>query len=346
MAKTRRKSKTKTKRKSKTRTRRRTAIPPGWVGGFRDSNPAFAYPDPDLSSLPMLENMANICKLQRQQKAIWPEFSWETVPGDSSSRCFQMFAPDISRIGYTDTGRAYSIICPQQGTYSPSFGTLNVEVSVLTQRGWVDEPSRTLAADMTVEGKIWLTPSAHESITTRMLWDLFSKNGLPFPADKGNSIKVNLYNATNPLLKALPIRTGEYAGFESPDFAKHEDEAFSVANVEVKIGHIQKTGNEIVDDFNQLLMDAFNLGSGHLLTPGNTLTWNVWVTAPELVDPEEWWDHARKWRESIDAGHGSPDGEGTPPRYFDGTPFKPADAIVQEEVDKIVDFLKKHLLKL
>src|SRR6185312_7317507 len=50
----------------------------GWIGGFAQSNPAFAYPDPDLSSLPLLDNMDNIRLLERQQAALWPEFSWET----------------------------------------------------------------------------------------------------------------------------------------------------------------------------------------------------------------------------------------------------------------------------
>ena len=60
---------------------------PGWKGGFEASNPAFSYPDPDLSSLPMLDNMANIPLLQRQLDVLWPEFSWQTVIGDESSRC-------------------------------------------------------------------------------------------------------------------------------------------------------------------------------------------------------------------------------------------------------------------
>ena len=90
-----------------------TSVPPGWIGGFAAPNPAFAYPDPDLDSLPMLDNMANIDQLDRQQAVLWPEFSWETVPGDPASRCFQMFAPDISRIGYTDAGRVYSRPWPQ-----------------------------------------------------------------------------------------------------------------------------------------------------------------------------------------------------------------------------------------
>ncbi len=49
-------------------------VPPGWVGGFEESNPAFAYPDPNLSSLPMLDNMANIPRIKRQQRIYWPEF--------------------------------------------------------------------------------------------------------------------------------------------------------------------------------------------------------------------------------------------------------------------------------
>jgi hypothetical protein len=319
------------------------SIPKGWIGGFMESNPAFAYPKPDLSSLPMLGNMENIDELARQQAAIWPQFSWLTVPGDETSRCFQMFAPDISRIGYTDRGRVYSVICPQQGSYSPSFGTLNIEVTVTGNRGWVDEPSKTLAADISVEGNIWFSPSAHENFFVKMLWGLFADNGLPFPSNKANAIKVNLYDAENPIRQALPVRTGESPRFKNPAFARHETEAFSVSNVEVRIGPIRKLGNEVVDDFNQLVMDAFNLASGTLLSPGSILTWNVWVTAPHLVDQQEWKDHAERWRKSIDTGHGSPDGPGTPPKYFDGSPFSPVESIVQEEIDKIIAYLKKHL---
>ena len=134
---------------------------PGWVGGFEESNAMFSYPDPNLSSLHMLDNMANVDKLQRQQAVKWPEFSWETRKGEADpKRCYQMFAPDISRLGYTNEGRVYSIICPQQGTYSPSFGALNVEVTVTGQRGWANETTRQIAADMTVVGKIWFSPSS------------------------------------------------------------------------------------------------------------------------------------------------------------------------------------------
>ena len=158
----------------------------------------------------------------------------------------------------------------------------------------------------------------------RLLWTLFSRNGLRFPSGKKNAIKVNLNNSKNPLLKALPIRMGQSKRFENPGFAKHEDKAFSVTHVEVKIGEIKKTGEEVVDDFNRLVMDAFNLGSGNLLKPGNILTWNVWVIGPQLVDPQEWLDHAKRWRKSIDTGHETPDGPGTKPRYFVGPSLIPS----------------------
>jgi hypothetical protein len=71
------------------------AIPDGWVGGFPESKPAYAYPQlkPDLSDLPILDNMDNIDSLTRQQKVRWPQFSWLSTPGDASSRVYQMFAP-------------------------------------------------------------------------------------------------------------------------------------------------------------------------------------------------------------------------------------------------------------
>ncbi|MEM7039945.1 MAG: hypothetical protein AAF570_23430, partial [Bacteroidota bacterium] len=165
----------------------------GWVGGFVDTNKEFPYPTRNLSSLPMLDNMANIDLLDRQQKVLWPEFSWQTVPGDETSRAYQMFAPDISRLGYTNEGRVYSIICPQQGTCSSSIGCMNVEVTVTGNRGWVDESNKTLAVDMSVVGKVWFSPSAHQNAIVKRLWDKFADSNLPFPSDKDHAIEIITY---------------------------------------------------------------------------------------------------------------------------------------------------------
>ena len=318
-------------------------VPPGWVGGFAESNPAFAYPNPDLTSLPMLGNMANIDLLQRQQGVEWPEFSWETEKGQADpKRCFQMFAPYISRLGYTDTGRVYSIICPQQGVCQTKIGCMNVEVTVTGQRGWVNETTREVAADMTVMGQIWFSPFADEDFIFQVLWDSFKNSPLPFPKDKANSIKVTTHVSGNPDQPIFPVRRGQTDLFKSPDFAIH-NEAWAVANVEVEIGPIKKTNNDLVDEFNQLVMDVFNMASGNMLQPGNLLSWNVWFTAPKLVDQEEWRTHAERWRKSIDEGHGSPDGPGTIARYFDGTPFSAVEKLIEDKIEDIIDWIWEHL---
>jgi hypothetical protein len=315
-------------------------VVPGWQGGFEQSNPVFSYPAPNLTSLPMLDNMANIDLLQRQQAVKWPEFSWETEKGNPDpKRCFQMFAPDISRLGYTDTGRVYSIICPQQGISSPSLGTLNVEVTVTGQRGWVDETNREVAADMSVVGKIWFSPSAMQKPIVKLLWSHFDKSKQPFPSDKSKAIVVLTNKVDHPGQRAFPLLRGESSGFDVPDFALHP-EAWSVGHLGVQIGSPTQTGYPVVDAFNDLMMKVFNLGSGNMLQRGNVLTWNVWFTEPELVNTEEWRTHAQRWRDSIDADHGSPDGPGTEAKYFDGTLFKPSfDFIKEQEKNKINDFI-------
>lgn len=318
-------------------------IPPGWVGGFAQSNPAFAYPDPDLTSLDMLDNMANIHKLQRQWAVPFPEFSWETRPGHTDpKRCYQMFAPDISRLGYTDEGRVYSIICPQQGATSPMLGTLNVEVTVTGQRGWADEDTRTLAADMTVGPKIWFSPSAQDKSAFKLLKFAADAAGLKLPLDKANAMRVTTSLPGNPKQRIFPLQKGQTKDFPIPDFALHP-EAWTVGNLEVEIGPIEMTGETIVDGFNQLVMDVFNLASGNMLAAGNTLAWNVWFHAPELVNQKEWAEHAEKWRHSIDVDHGTPDGPGSEARYFDGTPFEPVESAIEEELETIYKFLKDHL---
>lgn len=313
-----------------------TAVP-GWVGGFKPE---------DLSQYPMLDNLANIPLLQRQQKVLWPEFSWESEPGAADTkRCYQMFAPDISRLGYTNEGRVYSIICPQQGACAPNIGSMNVEVTVTGNRGWADETNRTLAADMSVVGKIWFSPSANKSdneILKKVRED-FRQNDLPFPSTKEHAIVIRTFKPGFPDQIEFPLSPGSSTDFPIPEFAKHEGISWTHGHLGVQIGAIEKTGIKKVDAFNQVILDIFNLAAGNMLQEGNILTWNVWFTAPELVDQEEWANHAEKWRLSLNSDHGSPEGPGTTARHFDGTPFKPLEAFFDEELLKIGSFIKEHL---
>lgn len=312
----------------------------GWVGGFKETNPDFDYPNPDLSSLEVMGNLKNIDKLQRQQKVLWPEFSWLSIPGKDDSRCYQMFAPDISRLGYTNDGRVYSIVCPQQGLCFPSLGCANVEVTVTGNRGWVDETNKTLAADMGVIGQIWFSPSAHQNPIVKGLWDLFARNGLPFPSEKSKAFKVRTHLPGNPDHPLFPLVKGHTEEFPIPDFARHP-EAWDVAHLAVEIGGIEPSGNVLVDEFNQLVLDLVNALGGNVLKKGNILSWNVWFIAPQHVDQEEWRRHAEKWRTSIDADHGSPEGNRKDPRYFDGTKFTPIDSLVNEAEAAIREFERK-----
>ena len=333
---------------------------PGWVGGFAESNPAFTQDPPNLTSLPMLDNLANIDKLQRQQAVKWPEFSWLTVPKKPKSRCYQMFAPDISRLGYTNEGRVYSIICPQQGIVSPSVGSLNVEVTVTGQRGWANETNRELAGDMSVEAKIWFAPSAHQNPLVKKLWNKFANSDLPFPSKKEHAIRVLTHKVNDRKQPIFPLNSGETKEFDVPDFARHTDEAWTVGNLSVQIGRIAPSGSLKVNIFNRIIVGIFNKHAGNMLKKNNILTWNVWFTPPGIVDQEEWAEHAEKWRESIQADHGSPDGEGTEARYFDGTPFvsgepypgapstrgddkiKSLEELGEEEMIEIAAYLEKH----
>lgn len=315
------------------------AVPPGWVGGFAESDPKYAYPrlTPDLSDLPILDNMANIDKLTRQQKVPWPQFSWLSVPGDESSRVYQMFAPDISRLGYTDDGRVYSIICPQQGFGSAVLGTLNVEVTVTGQRGWVNEPGHTIYADMGVKGRIWISPGKK---TPKIVQALQKKyNGKNFPFSKANSINVTTHNPGQPWNPIFSLYNGTDPSFPHPPYAQHWDKAYGVGYLNVEIGGIEKTGDENVDRFNQMILNVFNLGSGNILLKGSTLSWNVWFAEPELVDRTEWAKHAEYWRLSIDVNHTSPSGDGSNQTYYDGRVFKPLRSAFFQEMKLIQSYL-------
>ena len=221
---------------------------------------------------------------------------------------------------------------------------MNVEVTVTGNRGWADEANKELAADMSVVGKIWFSPSLQENPILRQIWKHFNELGLKFPSDKANAIVVKTHKMGDPAQKVFPLTKGLTDRFPMPNFARHDGIAWSVGHLDVQIGAIEKTHVEKVDQFNQMVLDVFNTASGNMLKEGNVLSWNVWFTAPEVVNQREWANHAEKWRLSIDADHGSPEGPGTVARYFDGSEFKPLKELIIKELPKIVSFMKEHLI--
>jgi hypothetical protein len=314
------------------------AVPNGWAGGFAESKPAYAYPKlgPDLSDLPILDNMANIKNLTRMQKVPWPQFSWLTVPGKEKSRVYQMFAPDISRVGYSDEGRVYSVICPQQGFGTKALGTLNVEVTVTGCRGWCDEPGQTIFFDLGVKGRIWFSRPNDEAMKKRFglrgrleRYLNATENMLDshnFPFSKEHAINITTSQRGQPWNPVFQLFNGTDPSFPHPEYAQHWHEAYGVGHLNVEIGELEKTGDAKIDKFNQLVVDLFNIASGNMLRLGSTLSWNVWSSEPELVDQDEWENHAEVWRESFDVDHAIPGGNdyrGHETTFFDGKPFSP-----------------------
>ena len=81
--------------------------------------------------------MESIDEITRMQQIFWPQFSWLAVPGDESTHLYNLFAKNISRMGYDDEGRIWSIICPQRGFEIPILDTLMLEVTVAGGRLWL-----------------------------------------------------------------------------------------------------------------------------------------------------------------------------------------------------------------
>jgi len=305
-------------------------------------------------------NLDNISKITRMQKVLWPQFSWQSVPGDESSRIYEMFAKDISRIGYDDTGRIWSIICPQRGVGTDLLGTMMLEVRVTGVQGWVDEPSRDIYAKMGVEGMVWFeNPAEGKNPLLTSFEERMDKKNFPF--SKANAIRVNGHMVGKPYEEFWPMVNGTDPTFFHPKFCKHWDEAFSVSNLKVEIGKQVMTGDELLDNFNEAILNIFNLVKGNILMEGQVVAWNVWFGEPELVDTAEWENHAKKWLHSITVEHEYPEGDAGTATFYDGTPFEPTDLaernlrILKEfvtanwnllkSVDKpdMIDLLKDHL---
>ena len=92
-----------------------------------------------------------------------------------------------------------------------------------------------------------------------------------------------------------------------------------------------------------MILELFNVMDGNMLKEGNVLSWNVWFTAPELVNQTEWQNHADCWRHSIDVDNMSPDGPGGIKRYYNGSHFKPSKELHKEEEALVGAFIEKYI---
>jgi hypothetical protein len=224
---------------------------------------------------------------------------------------------------------------------------MNLEVTVTGNRGWADEATKELAADIGVEAKIWFSQKGSflRRLVTKIEKDMLGEEYSFFPSSKENAIRIRTFRPGFPDQPVFPLQKGPCRGFELPAFAKHEEISWDSGHLGVGIGSPIKTGCSKIDKFNQTLLDLFNANAGNMLKENNVLTWNVWFTAPEIVDEQEWRDHADKWRQSVDANHDAPGGSGTIPRYLDGTPLKVSKVALAKKMLSVIFYVIKFYIQ-
>ena len=192
--------------------------------------------------------------------------------------------------------------------------------------------------DLEVTGNVWLSPGGVTNPLFRALKAFCDFAGFPLPLSKDSAVRVPTFSAsnpTNPIFWILPELSPRY---QNPDFASHP-EVWKTAHIDVWIGEPIKTNSVVVDDFNALLIELLNAGTGNILKAGKVLSWNLFLLKPRLVDPTEWTDHARKWRDSIDSGANTHQGSDVF-RFAAGTRLQPNIAAYEEE--QVKASLRKH----
>ena len=293
-----------------------TSQPPWGTGGiFKNSLPG-PNGNKIIDDIPWLTNNVNDEHITRQMYARWPEFSWmrNGVPeGQGGRRIFQQLPQDVSRIGYSDNGKAFHVICPVFGSAS-LLGNANIEFTVTKTRGYVDEgelhPDGAVAGndriwtefDIGVTVKIWF--SNPSGLLGKLFAAMDGISGWQTPTSKPHAIEIPLYDAeTN--RDYLRIRHGQNPAFNNPPSRQHPEAAGVCYLYGYSKGPTDKYQNKKALVLSQFLVDQINDESNGMFTKNNHLTWNLWAGCPHAVDPEEYSNHTQHWREAINTPQGA-----------------------------------------
>ena len=140
--------------------------------------------------------------------------------------------------------------------------------------------------------------------------------------------------------KFITVKKNKNPAIKVPKNHSHEKEAYTVSYLEATIGKMKKTNNKLIDDFNELLLEAMNIYTGNIFKEGSKLSWNLWMSCPQQVSQKEWKDHANYWRESIDSDLGYPTGEETIPENKNGKKFQPD---LEYGIQELATFIEKNI---
>ena len=228
--------------------------PPGWRGGFVGTNADFAYPNvsnPNTITIPYTSNkqIDNIRKITRWQNVTFPEFSWCVTNGIEASRIYTRFDQNISRVGYDNSGRIWSIVCPQKSWPISNVGHVTLEATVNYQRGWVDEPNKLMYGQLSVSGYLWIDFHKRSKLLKKVASILHKDDGMTsaeataggkepgkgffykFPFNKANAMYVPSHTQGDCNQPAFPLITGNDPGIPQPNFTLHFDESFDSSHM-------------------------------------------------------------------------------------------------------------------
>ena len=103
------------------------------------------------------------------------------------------------------------------------------------------------------------------------------------------------WNTNNPgSMLHIRIRPGINPTFNTPDYTKHND-ACMTAYLEATVGRMINTGNEKLDQINDIILNGANCKNFGQFSLGNNLNWNMWGNKPKKSMPTEFRSHKEMW---------------------------------------------------
>jgi len=193
---------------------KRFDIPVGRIGDYAEE-----AKDPSFMGK-LTGNLQHIPKIQRMMKFEYPEFNWQMTLGDEETRCYQKFAQYISRFGYDDRGKVWSVIYPQQGL-ATFMGNVNIKITVTGVRGWIDENKKKVSSDIGVKGQVWFSTESKCLKAFNRFMHRYKGTPYEFPLSKINAIKQTTHKQGDPSDPHLCISSGVNKIIRNPKFAEH-----------------------------------------------------------------------------------------------------------------------------
>ena len=272
-------------------------IPRGFIGNGKGYNSDFN--SKEYNNIPLLTNHERDHEVHKGNKRMmrgwWPEFNWFSTPESNKYKVYSQLYNDVSRVLYNEEGEILSIICPQLGQCIKYLGCVRVEITVTHIKGWINEIDKTCKGEFQGHLKIWISEQDTGSELINIIKKTY-KGYLPFIKD--NAIIVDFYSN-----KELTNKSIQFV--DSMDISPnlHPMAWFIVSFQSAYVGYPTNVNNPILDN---IILNLVNINTANLFKTGNKLNWSIYLSAPELVDYNEYLEHVELMKNSYKLDQGNP----------------------------------------